>query len=379
MGSGIKDPKRYKPGPNDPVLPPQLSEFQDKNADEILEELNRQPFFMTQLDETDGDKGANLELEALKALAYDGEPHEVAENFKNQANDLYKAKRFKEAREVYKKGIEIKCNDDKVNESLFANLAACELEIKNFRRCINLCQKALQFNPKNMKCYYRIAKAFYQLNKLDEAKESVKFGLTIDSENKSLQTLEGVIDRKQQELHEAKVKRLEEKQKKENLQFIFNGALRMRNIDNVATEKPSELVQEAGISLEDPLDPQSQLIFPAIIMYPTTDEFDFVAQVGELTTVQELIELIMQRPPEWFQIPGHENFQVKSLLGFMETQSGGLVKVGKKVAFHDILKKQTPHIPMFDHAIKIYLVPKSESEQWVSQWDKTKALQRRQK
>lgn len=376
---GIKNPKRYVPGPNEPSLPPQLVEFQDKNTDEILDELNRQPFFMTQLDESDGNKGENLELEALKALAYEGEPHEIAENFKNQANDLYKVKRFKEAREIYKKGIEVKCNDNKVNESLFANLAACELELKNFRRCINLCQKALHFNPKNMKCYYRIAKAFYLLNKLTEAKESVKFGLAIDSGNKSLQTLEEVIDRKEQELQEAEAKKLKEKQEKENLEFIFNGALEMRNIVNIDSAKPSELVQEAGISLEDPLDPQSQLIFPAIIMYPTTDEFDFVAQVSELTTVQELIELVMQRPPEWFQIPGHENFNPKSLLGFMETESGGLIKAGKKVTFHDVFKKQTPKIPMFDHAIKIYLVPKPESEQWVSTWDKSKALEKRQK
>lgn len=377
MARGIKDPKRYRPGPNDPSLPPQLTEFQDKSADEILQDLNRQPFFMTQLDDSDGGQGENLELEALKALAYEGEPHEIAENFKNQANDLYKAKRFKQAREIYQKGIEIKCQDNTVNEALFANLAACELELKNYRRCINLCQKSLQFNPKNLKCYYRIGKAFYHLNKLDEASESVKFGLAIDAENKSLQTLWEAIDKKQKELHNAELKRLEEKQAKESLEFIFNGAIRMRNITNIPTGKPSELIQEAGISLEDPLDPQSQLIFPVLIMYPTTDEFDFVAQVGELTTVQELIQLIMQRPPEWFQIPGHENFQVKSLLGYMETLSGGLVKAGKKVTFHDILKKQSPRIPMFDHAMKIYLVPKTESEQWVSKWDKTQALEKR--
>lgn len=47
---------------------------------------------MTKLDETDGAGGENVELEALKALAYEGEPHEIAENFKKQGNELYKAK-----------------------------------------------------------------------------------------------------------------------------------------------------------------------------------------------------------------------------------------------------------------------------------------------
>lgn len=373
----IQNPRRYKPGPNDPSLPPQLAEFQDKNADEILQELNRRPFFMTKLDDTDGAEGENVELEALKALAYEGEPHEVAGNFKNQANDLYKVKRFKEAREMYLKGIAIKCVDSKLNEALYANLAACELEIKNYRRCINYCQKALQYNPKNLKCYYRIGKAFFSLGKLKEARESVQFGLNIEKDNKSLALLLQAIDNKEEEIEKNEAKKAEEQRKKQNLQFILDGSLKLRNITNIATSKPSELLQEAGISLEDPVDPESQLIFPALIMYPTTEEFDFVAKVGELTTVQELIDLVMQRPEEWFQMQGHENFSAKSLVGFMETQSGGLVKVGKKVTFHDIFKKEKPDVPMFDHAVKIYLVPKSESEGWVSMWDKSKALERR--
>ena len=39
---------------------------------------------MTKLDETDGDGGENVNLEALKSLAYEGDPDEIASNFKNQ-------------------------------------------------------------------------------------------------------------------------------------------------------------------------------------------------------------------------------------------------------------------------------------------------------
>lgn len=85
---------------------------------------------MTKLDNSDGDGGENVELEALKALAYEGEPHEIAENFKKQGNDLYKVKRFRDARELYSKGIDVKCQVNTINESLYANRAACELEIK---------------------------------------------------------------------------------------------------------------------------------------------------------------------------------------------------------------------------------------------------------
>lgn len=49
---------------------------------------------MTKLDNSDGDGGENVELEALKALAYEGEPHEIAENFKNKVTIYTKLRDF---------------------------------------------------------------------------------------------------------------------------------------------------------------------------------------------------------------------------------------------------------------------------------------------
>lgn len=377
MAQPYKKPQRYVPGPNDPLLPPQLSEFQNKTTDEVLEELNRMPFFMTKLDDTNGEGGENTELEALKALAYEGEPHEIAENFKNQGNELYKVKRYKDARELYNKGIEIECGDNKINESLYANRAACELEIKNYGRCLSDCKTALQYNPKNLKCFYRIGKAFLALGRLQEAHESVKFGLQIDSSNKPLQNLEEIIVKRQQDLQEKEAQKLKEQQIKEGMQIILDNAMKLRHIINVRSNEPPEILGDAKLSLEDPVDCESQLILPALVLYPTCDEFDFVAQVSELTSVQELVSLVMDRPEEWFQQPGHENFSAKSLVAYMETEACGLVKVGKKMVIHDILKMEKPKVPIFDGGLKIYLVPKAESEEWLAKWDKAKALQRR--
>lgn len=377
MVDTYKKPQKYVPGPNDPALPPQLSEFQNKTTDEVLEELNRMPFFMTKLDNTDGEGGENKELEALKALAYEGEPHEVAENFKNQGNELYKCKRFKDARELYTKGIEIDCDDDKINDSLYANRAACELEIKNYGKCLADCRAALQFNPKNLKCFYRIGKAFMAINKLEEAKESAQFGLQIDPSNKSLKSLYETVVAKQKEVELRKAKALQEQKTREGMQVILDNAMKLRKIINVKTQSPPEIIRDCKVALEDPLDFESQLVYPALILYPTTDEFDFVAEVGELTSVQELLSVVMERPEEWFQAPGHENFSPKKLVAYMETNIGGLVKVGKKMTFHDILKMEKPKIPMFDLALKIYFVPKVESEEWVQKWDKSRALEKR--
>ncbi|KAL6015413.1 HSP70/90 co-chaperone, partial [Candidozyma auris] len=116
--------RRYRPKPGEPELPPQLSGFANKSTDEVLKEINRLPFFMTELDETDGEGGQNESLEALKSLAYDGEPHEIAANFKNQGNECYKVKRYKDAVQFYTQGIEIECKDDQINTALLINRAA---------------------------------------------------------------------------------------------------------------------------------------------------------------------------------------------------------------------------------------------------------------
>ncbi|SCU85056.1 LADA_0D05446g1_1 [Lachancea dasiensis] len=370
-------PKRYVPGPGEPALPPQLSEFQNKTTDEVLDELNRMPFFMKTLDDTDGEGGQNNELEALKALAYEGEPHEVAENFKNQGNDLYKVKRYREAREMYTKGVEIDCNDSKINESLYSNRAACELELKNFRRCIDDCKSALTFNSKNIKCYYRVARAFYSLERHDDAKQAVNFGLQIEPENAGLKALSEKITKRVEEIAVYETRKLKEEKERERLSTILEASLILRNFKNVETTSRPEFLDEAKLHLEDGNDVQSQLIFPAMVFYPTSDEFDFVGAVGELSTPDDLLNMLLQRPPEWFEQPNHKDFTAKKLLAFAETESGGLIKIGKKVNFHEVLKMQQPVVPLFDKSLRIYFVPKTLSEDWLATWDKSEAIKKR--
>ncbi|SCU88202.1 LAFA_0E11298g1_1 [Lachancea sp. 'fantastica'] len=369
-------PKRYVPGPGEPALPPQLSEFQNKTTDEVLEELNRMPFFMKTLDETDGEGGENTELEALKALAYEGEPQEIAENFKKQGNELYKAKRYNEAREIYNKALDVG-DIQELRESLLSNRAACELELKNYRRCINDCKSVLDINPKNVKCYYRVAKAFQGLDRTDEAKQTIHFALQLDPENQALLSLLERITTREKEVQAYEAQKQKVKDEKERLQTLLDASLILRGYKNIDTTNPPELLEKANCYLEDGNDVQSQLIFPAMIFYPTSDEFDFMGAVGELSTSEDLLNVVLQRPQEWFDDPIHENFTSKKLLGFMETESGGLVKIGKKVTFHDVLKMQKPIIPLFDRSLRIYFVPKSLSEEWLSKWDKSDALNKR--
>ncbi|EMG46737.1 CNS1 Hsp70/Hsp90 co-chaperone CNS1 [Candida maltosa Xu316] len=366
--------RRYVPKPGEPALPPQLSEYTNKTTDEVIEELNRLPFFMTKLDETDGEGGENINIEALKSLAYEGDPDEIATNFKNQGNDCYKAKKYKDAVIYYTKGLDVECGVKSIDAALYLNRAACNLELKNYRSCIEDCKKVLVLDEKNIKACFRSGKAFFAIEKYDEGIKILEYGLSIDSENKDLQKLLDQIKKKQQTIADLKAKKEKEEEQKRLEKIVLDNSIKLRHIEIIKSSHPPEVLDEAKIRLEDPKDYQSQLIFPAMILYPTTDEFDYIAEVSELATPLELLEMVLNRPTEWFEDPKHKDFSVKKLECFMETEAGGLVKVGKKLEINSALMNDKPKAPLFDNALRLYVVPKNDVAKWTSEWKKEAAL-----
>jgi hypothetical protein len=60
---------------------------------------------------------------------------EIAANFKDQGNDYFKGKRYREALGFYTQGLEVKPSDVKITTALLCNRAACNLEL---RECYEL-------------------------------------------------------------------------------------------------------------------------------------------------------------------------------------------------------------------------------------------------
>lgn len=102
-------PGQHRNGVSNPTaaLPPGMQHNISSTPSELFSSLNRIPLFMTSLDETDGSGGENVQLEALKALAYEGTRAEVAQNFREQGTELVREeKRWGEARDYYTKALE---------------------------------------------------------------------------------------------------------------------------------------------------------------------------------------------------------------------------------------------------------------------------------
>lgn len=74
-----------------------------KTVDEVVAEMKKMPLFMTSLDDLDED---NEQLQALRAIAYEGTRAEIAENFREQGNDCVKQKQYLDAREFYTKALQ---------------------------------------------------------------------------------------------------------------------------------------------------------------------------------------------------------------------------------------------------------------------------------
>lgn len=297
----------------------------------------------------------NEALEALKAMAYDGEPDEIATNFKNQGNDAYKAKDYRSAVEFYTKGIDAKCGIKEIDSKLYLNRAQVNLVLKNYRRCINDCKKALENDPTLIKAYFRMAKAFLSLGKYQDLCEAAQFGLKV-AHDKELEDVFKTAEKRLKEL-QARQKREEDEQK------TFMEAMKVRNMCLVFT-KDYEENKFRKIALEDKLDIESQFIMDVILEFPSIDYNCVIDKTGELTPVSELLEI----PQAQGTLQG---LNLAKCSVFMESVGGGLVKVGKKKTLNELISVP---LPVINWVVRLYVLPKEEIDSFVATWDKKERL-----
>lgn len=103
----------------------------------------------------------------------DDEKLKRVQELKEQGNELYKNREFKQAEDAYSYAIGIveqlmlkeKPNDIEWNElaevkvPLLLNYTQCKLLAKDYYPVINYCTEVLKYDPNNVKAYYRRAKA----------------------------------------------------------------------------------------------------------------------------------------------------------------------------------------------------------------------------
>ena len=74
--------------------------------------------------------GLAVSDEGLLSHAVGSIESEIAQNFKEQGNDYFKGKRYREAQGFYTQGINAKPPNEELMEALLCNRAACNLQLR---------------------------------------------------------------------------------------------------------------------------------------------------------------------------------------------------------------------------------------------------------
>ncbi|XP_071556720.1 DNA polymerase interacting tetratricopeptide repeat-containing, protein of 47 kDa [Temnothorax nylanderi] len=275
--------------------------------DRWQEEMEKHPFFMKKVPEP-GDELSPL-MEGLQQLKYgedENTPEELASNYKEDGNFNYKYKKYRLAILSYTEGIRTKCKDDDLMAQLYNNRAASHFMLQNYRSCLNDCKLALKFKPRYPKALSRAATCSFHIKDYDRCIDLCDQFLDHSPTDKTILKLksDAVIARGRLQRDKRKQEREEKKLDKED-------------------EKLLETISRKGISLEltndkqklelrdlEPQVPQiaqsrvhfdekGKLVWPVMILYPETQQTDFIQNFHEDTLlIEQLIELF-EEPPEW--------------------------------------------------------------------------------
>ncbi|MCJ1228762.1 hypothetical protein MMC12_005425 [Toensbergia leucococca] len=361
-----------------PPLPPQMASVKSHTVDEVVSMIHRTPLFMTSLDaDTAAD---NPELDAMRALLYEGTRAEIAQGFRERGNEMAKAKKWADGKELYSKGLaalgverkEGEANGEaedrkevEIEEACYINRALCNLELKNYRSTILDCASTLRLNPVNIKAHYRTSLAQISLQNLPAAILSTNEGLALSPQNGPLLALLAKITSLQASLAATERKRLDREARTKQEQLVLKAALIARGIRLRTTAQPPEMEDAAIRLVPDPVSPTSTLTFPVLLLYPEHGQSDFIKGVGEAETLGEHLGYLLPLP--W---DGKGEYTVKGVDGYMESAKGGLVKVGKKVELLRVLEGAGGVVA--DGVVRISVVPRGRAGAWVEEMKRRK-------
>ncbi|EGC32391.1 hypothetical protein DICPUDRAFT_38478 [Dictyostelium purpureum] len=275
------------------------------------------PIFMNDLKE-----GDNEHVAALQAITDESTPDEIAENYKELGNDYFRAgkARYKEALHYYNKALSVKCDDLKKNSAYLTNRAAVNLELGNYRNVIQDCTIAIEFNPLNIKGYFRMAKAFIALSKFKEAIETCDKGIEQDPESKDLPTLKQTAQKKIDDIKRREQEKIDRETKKE--QELNALATKLYEKNKYKLGHPimdlSQYTYQSDRKIS--FDENGDVHFPVVFLYPEFGKSDFIMDFQEDHTFGD--HLSMMFPPENPEFPpwdSKKEYSVDNIEVYFET------------------------------------------------------------
>ena len=343
---------------------------------------------------------ADPALEALQSLAYDGTPNEVAAQFKSQADEYFGCKRYREALGFYTQAIDANPDDEKLQETLYANRAACNLELHNYGATLSDTSRVLGLNARSEKAYYRATRALIALERYQDAAKCAALGLQVNAHNHAIAALHAKAEQKQAQKLQTQQDAKERESRKQRMAKAVQQALVARGLWIQTTARPPDNPKPVhfdpdclapGSRLSLPLTQtwtppdiiRTPLILPVFWMYPQHAQSDFIPDCHEDTPLSTYLSTMFPRSLVG-SLPwdtGREYWDA-NLHVYATTRKKRLLKLGKKLSLREVMDQafQTGQgqgqgvadrdgLVMSDGVLSLVVLPKGEAEtRWVEQF-----------
>lgn len=195
----------------------------------------------------------------------------------------------------------------KLHSTILSNRAQVHLALKNYGSCRKDCIKAVAMWRKNVKAYYRAAKASWLVKKYREGLQFADFGLKQDAENKPLIQIRGKLAQKCEEL-DAKEK--QQKKALQQLDFKVSKVMKACKERNIIVGPAVFIERYQDYDSMPEVLPDGSLSWPAVFLYDEYQQSDFVQAFheGEMFAQHLALMLPIEGPPA----PWDERFTYKA-------------------------------------------------------------------
>ncbi len=291
--------------------------------EKILDDDFIPPLFATSVEEVEK---SGLQ-EAFTSLIYDGEtPTRLMLSFRKKGNDAFQnGKRnqvknlsyFRTALNHYYEALawalkieplqegdyavadtdDPTYNEQELNQErskICGNIALTHMQLKNWGFVRDESKKALQYDDQNVKAWYRLAKAYQQLQEWEAAGDALEKGLAVEPENPDLLKLQQLLAerirkaRKQRQQRERaraeRVSKVKAVWKHASTNKIALGKIPL--VSSVEEDEEEESrwhhhMPHSGHLPKQLQDGVDEWVWPCLFLYPSHQHSDFIAQFGE--------------------------------------------------------------------------------------------------
>lgn len=185
-------------------------------------------------------------------------------------------------------------------------------------------------------------------------------GIKVDPNNAALKKLLEQIRTRARTKEEQDRRRQAKLRRQQQEKAALEAALKVRNIQMRGSKQPPNL-EDAAIRLSpDPAAPTSLLEFPVMLLYPMHNQSDFIKAWAEKDTISQHLSYILPLP--W---DSKNQYKQDTVECYMDTISGGLMKIGKKLTLLEALSNGKTEV--VDGLVRIYVVPTSMAAQWIEE------------